>query len=95
MIVSRGFQTVIVGLKCEKLKGEDDSLSAIVWIVQPQTMYQAMQFLKADIKQGLLVLLVYITISKTNRQLRSFARFGLTKLRNSIPAEIRQYPKMP
>ena len=58
-------------------------------------MYQAMQFLKADIKQGLLVLLVYITISKTNRQLRSFARFGLTKLRNSIPAEIRQYPKMP
>ena len=90
MNVSRDFQTVIVGLK-----GEDDSLSAIVWIVQPQTMYQTMQFLKADIKQGLLVLLVYITISKTNQQLRSFARFGLTKLRNSIPAEIRQYPKMP
>ena len=31
----------------------------------------------------------YITISKTNQQLRSFTRFGLTKLRNSIPAEIR------
>ena len=31
----------------------------------------------------------YITISKTNQQLRSFARFGWTKLRNSIPAEIR------
>ena len=31
----------------------------------------------------------YITISKRNQQLRSFTRFGLTKLRNSIPTEIR------